>query len=123
MNVVNFSCVSSYIDSMELIFLFFLYYLAQNPNFTENMKPILGTLKNSEEMLKFMNNLSKFSELFSSAKPSNSSHEPPKNSTTPPSDEKPHAQKDEKHEPPQSPTKGIADDFIEKCLADYFKNR
>ena len=29
--------------------------------------------------------------------------------------------KDEKN--PQSPTSGIADDFIERCLQNYFKNR
>ena len=105
---------------MEVVFLFFLYYLSQNPNFTENMKPILGTLKNSEEMLKFMNDLSKFSELFSSSKPTEKSNEPPKKPHQSPSDD---SAQTKEEAPKTSPTKGIADDFIEKCLADYFKNR
>ena len=109
---------------MELIFLFFLYYLAQNPNFTESMKPILGSLKNSEELLKFMSDLSKFSEIFSSVKnqeqntssTQNDVHSQ-NNATTPPTNEK------STNQSTVSATKGIADDFIEKCLSDYFKNR
>jgi hypothetical protein len=95
---------------MEITMLLILFYLSQNPEFINAVKPISEKLKNSEEMLRFMKDLSRFSELFGSF----SSAAPP----PPPCDEK---KKDEKKEPPRSPTGGIADDFIEKCLSDYFK--
>ena len=55
----------SYIVSMEIMMLMLLYFLAQNPDFPESVKPLMGKLKNSEEMLKFLNDLSRFSEMFS----------------------------------------------------------
>lgn len=45
--------------------LLLLYYLSQNPDFPERVKPLMGQLKNSEEMLKFLNDLSRFSDIFS----------------------------------------------------------
>ena len=50
---------------MEIMMLMLLYFLAQNPDFPESVKPLMGKLKNSEEMLKFLNDLSRFSEMFS----------------------------------------------------------
>lgn len=61
----NFSSVFSYIESMEILMLILLYYLSQNPDFPESVRPLMGQLKNSEEMLKFINDLSRFSDLFS----------------------------------------------------------
>lgn len=49
---------------MEIMMLILLYYLSQNPDFPESVKPLMGKLKNSEEMLKFLNDLSRFSEMF-----------------------------------------------------------
>lgn len=81
-------------------------------------------------MLKFMNDLSNFSKMFSSqekppnADPKNQTGEPQKPSQSPPTEKKqdePNEKKGEKN--PQSPTSGIADDFIERCLQNYFKNR
>ena len=42
-----------------------LYYLSQNPDFSESVKPIMNQLKNSEQMLQFLKNLSQFTQTFS----------------------------------------------------------
>ena len=97
--------------------LILLYYLSQNPDFPESVKPLMGKLKNSEEMLKFLNDLSRFSEmfaLFQKQKPEAGNPPPPPKGPPPPKDEK---------EKPPSPTNGIADKFIEECLDRYFKKR
>ena len=117
---------------MEIIFLFCLYYLSQHPDFPETMKPILGTLKNSEEMLKFMNELSRFSEMFSlfaskktdKAQPSpaqNQAHNPTESSEKTANSTTANENKQEKNS--STATEGIADEFIERCLQNYFKNR
>lgn len=119
--------------------LILLYYLSQNPDFPESVKPIMGQLKNSEEMLKFLKDLSKFSEMFSVLR------NPPKEHGSPPPppphkkaeehEKKTPEKESEKNRPgdaacpspekekPQSPTSGIADEFIEDCLERYFKRR
>jgi hypothetical protein len=103
---------------MELICLFCLYYLSQNPQFAESVKPIMSTLKNSEQMLKFINDLSKFSAYFSpNSQPNNAPPTPP----PPKHDEKKEQEKENKE--PHSPTEKIADEFIEQILGNYFKNR
>lgn len=88
-----------------------LYYLSQNPDFPESVKPLMGQLKNSQQMLSFLNDLSNFTKTFSSfqkqAKPKEKERgEEPKN----------------EKEKPQSPTAGIADDFIQQMLNNYLKN-
>ena len=115
----------SYIVSMEIMMLMLLYFLAQNPDFPESVKPLMGKLKNSEEMLKFLNDLSRFSEMFSlfqkQGKEKDKTPPPP----PPPQGEKaePAAPPPEEKEKPQSPTSGIADEFIEQCLERYFKKK
>ena len=115
----------SYIVSMEIMMLMLLYFLAQNPDFPESVKPLMGKLKNSEEMLKFLNDLSRFSEMFSlfqkQGKEKDKTPPPP----PPPKGEKaePAAPPPEEKEKPQSPTSGIADEFIEQCLERYFKKK
>lgn len=96
----------SYIVSMEILALLFLYLLSQNPDFPQKVQPIMNELKNSEEMLRFMKDLSSLSELFCGVK-----KEPPAPKEPPPCEEK----------NSQSPTRPIANDYIEKCLRDYFK--
>ncbi|MBQ9729004.1 MAG: hypothetical protein IJV85_05340 [Clostridia bacterium] len=93
-----------------------LYYLSQNPNFSESVKPLMEKLKNSEEMLRFLGDLSKFTDTFGSFKGSgNSSGEKP------PHKEPPNDKKSEKAS--TSPTAGIADEFIQSILDSYFKKR
>ena len=91
------------------------------------MKPILGSLKDSEEMLKFMNELSQFSKMFSSTEQKTQPKQDgnPQTPPPPPPRNEPQKQETEKKDEknPQSPTSGIADDFIERCLQNYFKNR
>ena len=113
---------------MEIIFLFCLYYLSQHPDFPEAMKPLLSGLKNSEEMLKFMNELSKFSEMFSLFTPKSDKEQtsqPQPNPTPPPKNTENSPPKNEKGQEKNSSTvtEGIADEFIERCLQNYFKNR
>ena len=102
---------------MELICLFCLYYLSQNPQFAESVKPIMNSLKNSEQMLKFINDLSKFSSYFSVAGQQKETPPPPK------PNEKKEEVKNEQPNPTHSPTEKIADEFIEQVLSNYFKNR
>ena len=97
-----------------------LYYLSQNPNFADSVKPLMSQIKDSEEMLRFLNDLSKFSQTFSTfaddkTDKKNDCKKQQENtaSKTPP--------KDEKKENPQSPTAGIADEFIQNILDSYLK--
>ncbi len=106
-----------------------LYYLSQNPDFAQSVKPLMGQLKNSQQMLNFLNDLSKFNETFSTIK-----QQPPKKAdgekdpqqkhgeqkTEEPQPQK-NADGEEKEKSPQSPTAGIADDFIQKILEGYLK--
>ena len=98
--------------SMEILMLVLFYYLSQNSDFTQSVQPLMAKLKDSEQMLNFLKDLSKFSETFSTIKT-----EPPKSETTKP-EESP------KNETPQSPTSGIADEFIQNMLNSYLnKNK
>ena len=116
----------SYIVSMEIMMLMLLYFLAQNPDFPASVKPLMGKLKNSEEMLKFLNDLSRFSEMFSLFQKQGKEKDktpppppPPKGEKAEPAAPPPPEEK----EKPQSPTSGIADEFIEQCLERYFKKK
>lgn len=74
----------------------------------------MSQLKDSEQMLSFLKDLSKFSDTFSSFKSNRQKSEPSPKENPPPMD----AAKKEK---PQSPTEGIADDFIQKILDSYLQ--
>ena len=100
---------------MEVFILVLFYYLSQNADFAESVKPLMNQLKDSEQMLKFLNDLSKFSETFSAFKP----NEQPKQETPPPPPKQ--EDKSDKKENPQSPTSGIADEFIQSILDSYLK--
>ncbi|MBQ7368202.1 MAG: hypothetical protein IJW60_00645 [Clostridia bacterium] len=102
---------------MEILMLVLLYYLSQNPDFPESVKPLMGQLKNSEQMLGFLNDLSRFTQTFSAFKNNAPKHE--EKTESGPS-EKP--EPDDKKEP-QSPTSGIADEFIQQMLESYLKKR
>lgn len=102
---------------MELIMLVLLYYLSQNPTFAESVKPLMAQLKDSEQMLSFLKDLSKFSETFSSFKDPSPKTEP----KTPPKKENEAPMSQTNKENPPSPTSGIADDFIQKILDSYLK--
>ena len=93
---------------MELLILVLLYYLSQNPDFSESVKPLMNQLKNSEQMLCFLKDLSCFSEKFHFT-----TGEKPKEKSDAPKSE-------EKKEAPQSPTEGIANAFIQNILDGYF---
>ena len=106
---------------MEILILVLLYYLSQNPDFSESVKPLMSQLKDSEQMLAFLKDLSKFSDTFSAFKSS-----PPKQETqdkTPPKKENEPPRDETKKENPQSPTAGIADEFIQKILDSYLQKR
>ena len=94
-----------------------LYYLSQNPDFPESVKPIMGQLKNSEQMLGFLNELSKFTQTFSAFK--NASSKPPQKEK----DERPPQTENKKEKSSPSPTVGIADDFIQQILDGYLQKR
>lgn len=94
-----------------------LYYLSQNPDFHDSVKPLMGQLKNSEQMLSFLNDLSKFSQTFSAFQ-----QKKDERPTPPPPDKK--TDTDEKKEESKlSPTNGIADDFIQQILDGYLSKK
>ncbi len=93
-----------------------LYYLSQNENFSESVKPLMSKIKDSEQMLRFLNDLSNFSQTFSAFKDDEPKKSPP---NQPPEREK--EEKDKKN--PQSPTQGIADEFIQNILDSYLKKQ
>ena len=94
---------------MEILILVLLYYLSQNPNFSESIKPIMNQIKDSEQMLRFLKDLSRFAETFNFKQNEPSKKEQPRQE-----------KKEEKKENPQSPTEGIADAFIQNILNNYF---
>lgn len=113
---------------MEILILVLLYYLTQNPNFSESVKPLMAQIKDSEQMLSFLKDLSKFSQTLGCFQQSPPAHKPEKEN--PDNMQKPEnghgeaeksCQADKKE--PQSPTKGIADDFIQNILDKYLKNQ
>lgn len=93
-----------------------LYYFSQNPHFAESVKPLMEQIKDSEQMLRFLKDLSNFTQTFSSFKTEDKScnQTPQKEPPCPSSSEK-----KEQKEKPQSPTSGIADDFIQSILDSY----
>lgn len=96
-----------------------LYYLSQNPDFERSVKPLLSELKNSEQALKFLEELSQFSKLFSSF---TAQKEEKKECNDPKPGNSPPPKKEEKKEHASSPTSGIADGFIEDLLQKYFQS-
>lgn len=98
---------------MEIFILVLLYHLSQNPDFSKSVKPLMDELKNSEQMLAFLKDLSSFSDLFSTFK-----QEPCKEERK---EEKKETEGADDKKNPQSPTKGIADEFIQNILNSYLK--
>ena len=121
---------------MEILILVLLYYLSQNPHFAESVQPLMSKIKDSEQMLNFLKDLSKFSEAFggfscagkSANNPSqsgaNTHQAPPTAANTPQTDTVPpnpqeYSGNAENKKSPQSPTAGIADEFIQNILESY----
>lgn len=106
---------------MDILSLLLLYYLSQKDDFFESIKPLLGNIKSSENMLKFLNDLNRFSEMFNAFK-NGSEPQKPDRPTTPLKDE-PKKEPPPKKENSQSPISGIANEFIQQSLDAYFKKR
>ena len=119
---------------MELFVLIMLYYLSQNPDFERSVQPLLSELKNSEKALKFLDELSQFSKLFSgingkndrgrdesSTKSQEKSANNQQAESSSPSSTSGEA-KANPSEASQSPISGIANGFIEELLESYFKH-
>ena len=104
---------------MEIFVLIILYYLSQNPDFERSVKPILGELKNSQNALNFLEELSQFSKLFSGAKAQKDGGMDKEKPKGEPQKEPPKPSGEGKCE---SPTSGIADGFIEELLSKYFQS-
>ena len=122
---------------MEILILVLLYYLSQNPDFSESVRPLMTKLKNSEQMLNFLKDLANFTNAFGNIDLSAFQSNP--NAKSSPTDQhtdqqtqtksneqsqQDHAynnatQGPEKEKNPQSPTSGIADAFIQNILDSY----
>ena len=111
---------------MEILILVLFYYLAQNPNFSSSIQPLMEKLKDSQQMLNFLKDLSSFTQAFGNFDPSaftaksdtqTNSESKAKTSDTPYEQGKNVHEQEEKN--PQSPTTGIADEFIQNILDSY----
>ncbi len=98
-----------------------LYYLSQKPDFADNVKPLMSQLKNSEHMLSFLNDLSKFTQTLSAFTGGKCEQEPSPPPPPPKPEEGCKKEQDEDNKNPQSPTLGIADEFIQQILESYLK--
>ncbi len=105
---------------MDIFSLLFLYFLSQKSDFAASLKPILGNVKSSEDILKFLADLNRFSEAFSSFGKNKNGKEDEKKAEKPPETK---AEQAPQKETPRSPTAGIASDYIQKSLDAYFKKR
>lgn len=104
-----------------------LYYLSQNADFKESVKPLMEKLKDSEQMLCFLNDLSKFTQTFSTFAAAQNGEKkgppPPPKKEGEPCEKKEDKKEKENEKKPQSPTAGIADEFIQQILDSYLKKR
>jgi hypothetical protein len=110
---------------MELLILIILYYLSQNPDFERSVKPLLGELKNSEQALKFLEELSQFSKLFSSMQGGSNEDkkaQEPQSQTKKQEPSHTGGTSAQAEKSANSPTAGIADGFIEELLSKYFQS-
>ena len=104
-----------------------LYYLSQNPDFTESVKPLMNQLKNSEQMLGFLKDLSNFTQTFSTFQAASQKGAAPDCDKAENTKQKESSDCSENsganEKTPQSPTSGIADAFIQEMLESYLKKR
>lgn len=105
---------------MEIFVLLMLYYLSQTPDFLSKVQPLMGDMKNSQELLKFITDLSKFASIFSQGEKGGN---PTPQKPTPDTDNTSQKQPDTDKKTPASQTSGIADDFIQNLLEKYFQKR
>ena len=99
-----------------------LYYLSQNADFADSVKPLMSKIKDSEEMLRFLNDLSKFTQTFSTfASEDNKPHDNAPTRGDGKEPQKPPKPDEKQKENPQSPTAGIADEFIQNILDSYLQ--
>ena len=102
---------------MELFVLIALYYLSQSAGFEDLVKPILNKLQSSEHLLKFLNDLSNFSQTFCGASvPKGGGMYETNQKPTP----NPTSQATQNE---ASPTSGFAGPFVEELLQSYFASR
>ena len=106
---------------MEILILVLLYYLSQNPDFSESVRPLMAKLKNSEQMLCFLKDLSTFTQTFNTFQQNKAQGDAEENKKQPPKEEKSKEERKNEKENPQSPTSGIADEFIQNILDSYLK--
>ena len=117
---------------MEILILVLFYYLAQNPEFSKSIQPLMEQLKDSQQMLNFLKDLASFTKAFGNIDPSaftsafqSNNAKPANNPTQTQSDNKNAntaentTQDTQKEKHPQSPTSGIADEFIQNILDSY----
>ena len=106
---------------MEILILVLLYYLSQNPSFSESVRPLMEKLKNSEQMLNFLKDLSNFTKTFSTFQCATNQDTQKQTDTAKQADATKQGNTSTEKEKPQSPTEGIADEFIQNILDSYLK--
>lgn len=91
---------------MEILTLILVYLLVCRPEFTKKVQPVMEKLKCSEDALKFLKDLSSFSDFFSSCA------SPKKGETKSETDQCAENGSDEK-----------PNDFFERVLSPFLKNK
>ena len=110
---------------MDIFSLFLLYYLTQKPALLESIKPFAQLLKNSEESLKFLDDLKAFAAIFDNATTKIAQDEQAKNQTAQSAGQgasagQPYAQSAQtQNKNRQSPFQGIADEVLQQYLDEY----
>ena len=119
---------------MEILILVLFYYLAQNPDFSKSIQPLMEQLKDSQQMLNFLKDLASFTKAFGNIDPSafasafqsnptqatnNSTQAQPESDSKDANTAESTTQDAQKEKHPQSPTSGIADEFIQNILDSY----
>ena len=100
---------------MDIITLLLCYLLMQKPELLENLKPLFGAIKSPEDLTKILNDVNKFKDFFAAMNAATNDKKEEKKTDAP-------ARDNEKgQEKSQSPTAGIADEFIQQILENYLQ--
>ena len=102
---------------MDILTLFLLYYLSQNPKLLESMKPIAQMLQASDQSLKALEGFKAFLTLFDGLNPDAKTE-----STKSPAPEGAKTEDLGGNKNQQSPFQGIADELLQQYLDEYLKN-
>ncbi len=107
---------------MDIITLLLCYLLMQKPELLENLKPLFGAIKSPEDLTKILNDVQKFKDFFAAMNVATNDKKEERKPQEKKADS-PTCDNEKGQEKSQSPTAGIANEFIQNSLDAYFKRR